>query len=802
MIFNYLKTALRFMLRQKAYSFINLAGLSVGIAAALIIVIYISDELSYDRFEPDAPLTYRLGFSASLQGNDLEAATTPAPVADAMRREIPEVTDAVRFGLWRTLPVSYGDRSFTEKHALVADSNFFNFFNFPLIEGDPLTALKGPNKMLLTSTGAVKYFGHESAIGQILLVGSGKTAYEITGIVSDPPANSHITFDVILSGESWDYMKDNQWTSNNLYTYFKVHEGADIDKVQEQLNGLIEKYTGPELEKYIGMTLAQFREQGNNVGLFAQPMLDIHLYSRLTDELTANGDIQYLKIFGAIALFILLIACINFMNLATARSASRAKEVGIRKTVGAVKSKLIFQFLTESTLYSLLSTALAIVLVGAVLTGFNTLANKSLTLSVLLETPILLSLIAFPVLTGVLAGSYPAFYLTAFRSAEVLKGRIRTGAAGSVFRNVLVTFQFVISIALIFGSLVVYRQLKFMQEKNLGFDRENVIDLLHTWSLGKNSAAFKDELSRHPEFVQSSYVNSVPPNYSWHSAWRKGGSEQDFLLYVYSVDYEHTETMGYRLKEGRFFSRDFPADTAAVVINEATFKAMAFNSLEEAEVISYQGDEPRTVKVIGILEDFNFLNPRDVVKPMIMVFGGEPNNEMAIRLSPGNTVEQIALLESLWKKYAPGSPFEYSFVDQNYDALFRAERRMSSIILIFTVLAISVACLGLFGLATYTAERRGKELSIRKVLGASVPQIIVLLTRNFITLVLVAFAVSAPLAWFLAESWLTGFANRISLGIDMVLLSGVTALVIAVATVSFQSIKASVENPVKAMRSE
>ncbi len=789
------------MLRQKGYSAINIAGLSLGIAASLLIILYVVDEVSYDRFHKDAERMYRLGFFGRLNGNDFNMAVSPAPVAEAMVTEIPEVESACRFGVWRTMPMAYEDKVFTERFMLVADSNFFDFFSFRVIAGDPKTALKGTNKVVITESAAKRYFGTENPIGKTILRGSEKTNTEITAVVEDAAPNSHIQFDMILSGESWKYMKDTQWTSNNLYTYFKLQPGAAISKVNARLAELGEKNMGPELEKYLGVTIKQLREQGNNVGLSTQPLVDIHLKSNLSEELTPNGNLQYVYIFIAIAVFIILIACINFMNLSTARSANRAKEVGVRKSIGAFRSRLIAQFLSESMIYSFISTVLALLLMVLLLNPFNTLAGKSLNLSLFANPLFIGAIVLFAFLVGLIAGSYPAFYLTSFKPVEVLKGKVRSGFKNSKLRNSLVVFQFMISISLMLGSLVVYKQLKFMQEKNMGFDKENVVDLLHTWSLDKNAKAFKDELATHPEFKGASFANRLPPNISWSNVFRKGGSEQDFLLQVYQVDQDHLATMKYTMAEGRFFSREFPTDSDAVVLNEAAYKLMGYDQMENQSVLNFNNDKPEPLKIIGVMKDFNFETLRNNVKPMAILLGGEPNGEMAIRLSPGNTQAQIQLLETIWKKHT-SSVFEYTFLDQNFDALFRSEQRMSSIILIFTGLTIFIACLGLFGLATYVGEQRAKEISIRKVMGATMTQVSILLFKDFTLLIVIAFCIAAPLGIYLMNNWLEGFAFHIGIDAWIVIISGLASLLIAMFTISFQSIKAARENPVKALKNE
>jgi putative ABC transport system permease protein len=801
MIRNYLKTALRIMLRQKGYSAINIAGLSLGIAASLFIILYVVDEVSFDRFHTDASRMYRLNFFGRLNGNDFNMALSPSPVAEAMVTEVPEVESTCRFGLWRTVPMAYEDKIFTERLMLVADSNFFDFFSFKIITGDPKTALKGTNKVVISESAAKRYFGNENPIGKTILRGSEKNNTEVTAVVQDAPPSSHIQYDMILSGESWNYLKDTQWTSNNIYTYFKLQPGGGINRVMARLAELGEKNMGPELEKYLGITLKQLREQGNNVGLASQPLLDIHLKSNLSEELTPNGNLQYVYIFIAIAVFITLIACINFMNLSTARSANRAKEVGVRKSIGAFRSRLVGQFLAESMIYSFISAVLALLLMVLLLNPFNTLAGKQLNLSLFTHPLFVVGLILFALLVGLIAGSYPAFYLTAFKPVEVLKGKVRSGFKNSKLRNSLVVFQFMISIALMLGSLVVYKQLRFMQEKNIGFDKENVIDLLHTWSLDKNAKAFKDEVATHPEFKGASFANRLPPNITWSNVFRKGGSEQDFLLQVYQVDYDHLATMKYTMSEGRFFSREFPTDTEAIVLNEAAYKLMGYEQMENQTVLNFNGETPQPLRLIGVMKDFNFETLRNSVKPLAIILGSEPNGEMAIRLSPGNTQAQIQLLETIWKKHS-SSVFEYSFLDQNFDALFRSEQRMSRIILIFTGLTIFIACLGLFGLATYVGEQRAKEISIRKVMGATMAQVSVLLFKDFTLLIVIAFCIAAPLGIYLMNNWLQEFAFHVSIGAWIVIASGVGSLLIALFTISFQSIKAARENPVNALKNE
>lgn len=804
MLRNYLKIAFRNLRNNKIYSTINILGLSLGIAASVLIVVFVGDELSYDKFHPQTENLYRVDFTGKLNGNEFNMAMTGAPIGPALAEEVPEVESTLRVGQWESVPMQHEELTFTEETVLVVEKNFFDFFSFQLLQGDPATVLDGPNKIVITEDNARKYFGDENPIGKVLLRGSDKTASEITGVISNPPSNSHLTYDMVISGDSWEYLKNENWSSNNLYTYFRTYPEVDMSNVQASLDGFIEKYFGPEIEQYLGFSMDELRAQGNNVGYGFMPVKDIHLYSELSEEPTTPGNIQYLYIFGAISIFIILIACINFMNLATAKSANRAKEVGVRKTIGASRIPLIGQFLTESMIYSFLSGIVALVLILIALQPFNALSGKSLSWVVFLDPVLLSGFFAFLFFIGLLAGSYPAFYLTSFSPSEVLKGKVRKGAKRSAFRNGLVVFQFFVSISLIISSLVVYKQLTYMQEVNLGFDKENVINLLHTRALGNNAEAFKQELLANTGFIAASYANNLPPEIDWTSVYRAVDTEQDYLFTINWVDHDHLDAMGYEMSEGRFFSKDFLSDSSAIVVNESAFKQIGWTELDGTQKISgYFNDENEEREVIGVIKDFNYDNLKLKIEPLIMGIAPENYQEMAIRLNPGDFSDRIELIETLWEKYANGAAFEYSFVDSNFDSLYRSEKNMGNIILVFTVLAISIACLGLFGLATFTTEQRAKEISIRKALGATMSNLVILLSRDFTLLVLVAFLLAGPLAYYIMDSyWLQNFAFKTSIGWVLIAGSGFISILIAWLTVSYQSFKTAASNPVDYLKSE
>ncbi len=809
MLKNYLVTAFRILWRQKGYSAINIFGLTLGIACSLLIIIYIADELSYDKFHTDRDRIYRAGFMAKIQGRDITSAQTGIPMAYALQNEFPEVESTLRIANRNSYPIRFEEKSFNEDKVLMVDSNFFQFFNFKLLVGNPVDVLRGPNKIVITESTAKKYFGYTGTgdlrpIGKTMIIGGDGKAAEITGIVKDTPSNSHFHFNFLVSLETWNGLKYGQWLSSEVTTYFKIRSGTNIQSVDNRYQHLVEKYGGPEVEKYLNMSLQHFIDQGGKLGFFSTPMLDIHLTSNHEGELEPNGSEQYLYLFGAIAFFIIILACINFMNLSTARSANRAKEVGVRKTIGAMRGRLLGQFLMESYMYTAIAVVLAVGVVFVSMTYFNLLTGKILTATALAHPVAIAGLIGFTLLVGLMAGSYPAFYLTSFKPIDVLKGKVRAGMKSSGIRNFLVVFQFLISITLIISTLMVYKQLKFVQSKSLGFNKENVINLLHTKSLGKNTEAFRNELLKYPEVIAASYANKLPPDIDWSTIFRPSGTEQDHLMNIYAMDYDHLAAMNFQMVKGRFFSRDFPTDTAAIILNETAARQMGLQDFEGKSLYThFESEKGKDLHIIGIIKDFNFRSLHDVIGPMVVVLGPDLYYEMAIRLTPGNELEKVKTIERAWKKFSANNAFEYSFLDENFNAKFRTEQQLGQLFLVFTSLAILIACLGLLGLATFTAEQRAKEISIRKVMGASVSQMAVLVAKDFAKLVVIAFVIAVPVTWYCVENmFLSQFAYRIDFDILVVILSGLAAFLIAVVTISSQAIKAAMGNPVKSLRSE
>lgn len=810
MLRNYIITTLRILSRQKVYSAINLFGLTLGITSTLLLILYIVDEASYDRFHTDADRMYRSVMSARLNGQDFQTAYTGIPMMEAMLKDVPAVESAVRISKWSTIPVRYEDKNFTENRFLLADSNFFDFFNFQLLVGNPKTVLNGPNKVVISESTAKKYFGYTgpgdlSPIGKMFFIGSqGENKAEVTGIVADTPHNSHLKFDFLLSITTWQQLNYPIWLNSTVITYFKIRPNTSIADVDNMYTHFTNTYISKEVEQFMQMNMAQLEQSGNFIRYSSQPIIDIHLHSQFTDELEPNGNIRYLYLFGLIAIFLIVLACINFMNLSTARAANRAKEVGIRKTIGALRHKLVGQFMMESYLYTILAVVFALMLVSLSLNFFNSITAKDIAFSSLLSPMFLGGLFVFTLIIGALAGSYPAFYLTAFKPAEVLKGKVRAGFKSSGIRNALVVFQFFASIGLIISTLMVFQQLKFVQQQNLGFDKRNIMTLLHTMNLEKNGEAFKNELKQYSEIEHVTFVNRMPPNIDWSSVFRITETGQDQLLTVYVADYDALETMGYQLAAGRYFSRDFKTDTAACLINEAAMRQLGWDSHEGKKILSrFNTMEGNELDVIGVIKNFNYESLKNNIRPMIVILGSEPNFEAGIRFSSDDIRRNIDLVESIWKKYAPQAPFEYSFLDSNFAAKYKAEERMGQVFIIFTGLAIIIACLGLLGLATYSAEQRAKEISVRKVMGASVSQLVLLLSKDFARLVIIAFVLAIPLTlYLLQEYWLSGFAYRIDFNPWIIGGAGLLALVVALFTISFQALRAAMGNPVDALRSE
>ncbi len=806
MLRNYLKTALRNLWKNKGFSAINIIGLATGIATCLVILLYVLDELSYDKYNVNAERIYRIDEEVKFGDNHYNGTDAPALMGPEFSKDFPQIEHYNRFRWGGGLTIKFKGEKFKEDRVAYADSTLFDVFTLPLIDGDPRTALKSPNSLVITETIAKKYFNTTHAVGQT--IEANDKNYKITGVIKDIPQQSHFHFDFFLSQSENADSKDDNWLSNNYQTYLVIRPGTDIDRLTAEFNRKFESFVAPMLKSIINLDITDFKKGGGYLKVSLMPLTRIHLYSNLQDELDANGDIEYVYIFSAIAIFILLIACVNFMNLSTARSANRAKEVGVRKVLGSLRKNLIGQFLTESLLISFISFILAIGLVFLLLPLFNELAQKSLQGFALFSPGMISSILLLMIIVGLLAGSYPAFFLSSFQPIEVLKGKLSRGFKGSFLRNSLVVFQFCISIVLMVGTAVIYNQLSYIRHKDVGFTKDQVLVIKETYALGSQAQAFKKELMQLPGVKSSTYTGFLPVN-----GWRNNDAlftTTDFDIkkaisaQQWEVDDDYISTLQMKMKLGRNFSKQYLSDSGAVIINEAAEKFLAGKNPLTSKL--YRIDDIKTKKtlsfnVIGVIKNFNFNTLREEITPLALYL--RPNyGSLAVRITTRDVPGLLAQIKAKWKAMVPGQAFSYSFMDEDFNKQYSAEQRTGQISITFSVLAILIACLGLFGLVTYAAEQRIKEIGIRKVLGANIPNIMTMLSKDFIKLVLVAVVIAIPVSWWVMNKWLQDFAYRIQISWMVFALAAIGALFIALATVSFQAIKAALANPVKSLRTE
>lgn len=800
MLKNYFTVALRNVLKHKFFSIINILGLAIGMTSCLFIYIYIADELSFDKFHSRYQDIYRVGLEGKIGTQELNVTTSSYPVAAAMQQNIPGIEQTVRLWAASGVVFKYNDKTFTENDLFYADSTFLEFFDFTLLKGNAKTALIEPNTIVLTPALAEKYFGTQEPMGQIITVGSRQKALKVTGIIATPPQNSHLQFNALISFVTASDQLFQGWTGNSLLTYVRKNPNTTVADVNQKLDDLVAANVGPELEQGLGISFTDFKKNGGRYAYYIYPMTDTRLYSTMRQDQFPNSDIMYVYIFGIVGAFILVIACINFMNLSTARSAGRAKEVGLRKALGSLRGQLMGQFLSESMLYSLVAIVISVVACYLLLPGFNLLAGKQLDFSALRSSQFILGAIILIAIVGVLAGSYPAFYLTAFSPTEVLKGKVKAGMKSKGVRSSLVVVQFFISILLIISTAIVFQQLDYMQNRNLGLDRQSVLNLQHLNRLESNQRAFKTELLKQTGIAHASFTNNLLPGQNNTTVFREKGNDKDYLFETYYADHDYLNVLKLDLKEGRFFTNN-AADTATLVINETAAREFGWTeNIIGREVVNYNGPTPQTMRVVGLVKDFAFESLKDKVRPLILQYSPELRF-MMVRYT-GNPQQALEKIQTLWKNFAPGIPFEYSFLDENFDALFRSEQRLKNIATVFTGLAIFVACLGLFALAAFTTEQRTKEIGIRKALGASVGRLTYILSWEFTVLVLLAFVPAAVGAWYLTNQWLTGFAYRTEVNPILFVLGGAASLAVAWLTVAFQALKAARSNPVDSLRYE
>jgi putative ABC transport system permease protein len=800
---NYWKITYRNLVKNKFYSLINIFGLSLGIACCLLILAYIGYELSYDSYHKNGDHIFRIVSKRTVSGQTSELARSPAPVGPTMVEELPEVVNAVRFSPTVKRVFAYQDKTFFEEGVLYVDQSLFDVFSFELIEGDPKTALEVPFTMVFTEKTAQKYFGNESPVGKFV-TWDNKFEYRVTGVVKDPPPNSHFTFNALASFATFIKYdpRIGSWNGGSFVTYLLLQENTDVKKFEQKMKGFHEKYLGPAL-----------KERGIELETYLQPLKSIHLHSHVQYELGDNSDIRLIYAFWAIAVIILLIACINFMNLSTARSAGRAKEVGMRKVLGAQRTKLIGQFLGESFVFSLLSLVFAIILAKSFLPYFSGLAGKAIYLNAF-ETPVVYAVLAaIVVFVGMVAGSYPAFFLSAFRPIAALRGHVMEGSKSSRLRSVLVVFQFALSVILIICTIIVFQQHSYMQNKDLGFNKKDLLSVaIQNDEVRIGLESFKQDLLNIRGVEKAGLSSMVPGEmYLFNIGTYPEGYARDQMVRMdnFLVDYGFLDTLGIEVVRGRGFSKEITTDyTYAVMINQTAARTLGWDDPVGKTIELPSGDSQARKTVIGVFRDIHQRSLYSVVAPTVIQYIGTEGaienraRRLTLRLNTDDIPGVMKKIEEKWKNTFPHHPYYSFFLDEFFDGQHQAEKKLGSIFRTFSILAVIIGSLGLFGLSSFLAEKRTKEIGIRKVLGSSVSSIAILLTRKFLLLVAVANILAWPVAFFAMNKWLQNFPYPVKIGIGTFLLTTLFAFGIALFTVGLQSIKAARANPVDALRYE
>jgi putative ABC transport system permease protein len=804
---NYLLVALRNIKNHKSFSLINITGLAIGIASCLLILFFVRSELSYDRFHEKANRIYRVGFTFHVGTNQFDAALGPCPLAAAMMDEFPEVEKAARIFARQSrggdVFVRYGEKRYKENKFLWADPEILDILTIPFIEGNPEEALTQPHSVVLTAEAAEKYFGGDEPVGKMLELEDG-SLYMVRGVTEEWPESSHFHFDFLAAFSSLPKSKDLDYYDTAVFTYILLREGASIDVLESKLPDFSGKCMAPIIEKIMAVPYEEFLNSGNFIGFMTQPLNDIHLRSIWGNELEPQGSFNTVVIFSAIAVLILIVACVNFINLTTAKSTLRANEVGVRKVVGGSRAQLVQQFLTESILLSFISFVLALIFVELALPVFNTLVSREFSSDRILDGSFLFVLLIGAILIGVAAGSYPAFLIASFRPVAVLKGKLRSSLKGRRFRDALVIFQFCASVVLLIGTAVIYTQLHYIRNKELGFDKEHVVVIQRAEKLGQQQLAFKDQLKQNPDVLSATFTDSLPQMLLEAKVFQKEGegSQENNTLITITADNDLLETYGIEFIAGRYFQRERSTDAMAVVLNETAIKALDIqNPLEKRLVLV--GLKRKPMDIIGIINDFHMESLHTKIGPTAVILAGaRPSVLLSVRVRPGDLPKTLGFLEEKWRQFTNSQPFEYVFFDEQFDLLYKAEIQAGKVITAFASLAVFIACLGLLGLASFTAGQRTKEIGIRKVLGATTSGILILLNKAFVMRVLAANLVAWPLAYYAMNRWLQNFAYRIRINVWMFLASAAIAMLIALFTVSCQTVRAARSNPVDSLRYE
>ncbi len=798
--------SLRALNRQKGYVLLNIMGLSIGIACSLLIILFITNELSYDKFINQKERIYRIILNGKIGEQELNVSSTASPIGPAVLQEFPEVENFTRINTWGETIIKNNDISYSLNDFMEADSTFFQIFDFPLLNGNTKTVLNAKHKVVLSESTAKKIFGNENPVDKTLKVGNDSIPYRVTGVFKDIPTNCSFRISAIGSFVTNNRANDNQWLSNSFETFLLLKPNTKQQDVEARFPELIKKHIGPDVQKFLGITLEDFLSKGNKYNFYLQPVSKIHLSPEIIHELKPSSDPKYILIFGIVAILIIVIAAINFMNLSTAQSFRRAKEVGIKKVSGSSRIMLIYQFLAESILLSFASLLIALIIVELALPYFNNLLQTRLFIDYLGNWYTIPLLLLLALIVGIFSGSYPAFILSSFSPYSVLKGKVKEGMKRGVLRSTLVVLQFSISIILIVGTTIMFRQINYMLNKDLGFNKENLIIISRASALRGSVHAFKEALSKIPGVEKVSASTAAPSHTNNNNGYMmEGRSKETFLLETNWVDYDYLETYQLKLDTGRFFSEAFPTDKEACLITQTAVKQFNLTSpLTTRFITSDDNNKIIYIPVIGVVKDYHVRSLQYEVSPGILRFKTDDIRwgYFNVRINSAKPSETINAIESVWKEFTSNDPLQYSFLDQDFERLYKEERQNSRLSILFAILAIIIASLGLFGLTSFTIEQRVKEIGVRKAMGASVTSIFLLISKEIIILVSLSAVIAWPVIYFVAKSWLQNYYYRISLGVSDFVLGFVIAIVIALITISYRTIKTARLNPTVSLRYE
>jgi putative ABC transport system permease protein len=806
MLKNLLKHSVRSFKRQRSYLIINVLGLSIGIACSLLITLYLLNEATYDRYNTKKDRIYRTILNGKIGGQEVTIATSPAIMGPTLVKEFPEVESFLRMSGKGPNVIDYNNQSFVENDIIEVDSSFFDFFSVPVLKGDQANLLNAPHKAVLSETTARKIFGDINPIDKELKIGTDTVRYIITGVMADIPEKTHFKANILTSFVTNKNKANNPvWMSNNLSTYLLLKPNTSYKDVDAKFHDLLVKYVGPELQKFMGISMDDFLKQGNAYRFFLQNLKDAHLDPSIRQEFKAAVDPKYLEIFGGIAILVVLIAAINFMNLATAQASRRAKEVGVKKVGGSTRGMLIAQFLSESFLLTIAALVFAIIIIKATLPYFNDLLDVNLSLKLLSAWYTIPALILFALFVGLLAGSYPAFYLSSFNPYEVLKGSLKTSSKNTYLRRILVTFQFAVSILLIIGTIVMYRQINFMLNKDVGFNKEQLLVIDRAHAVWQKNKAFKDAVREIPGVVNVSSSTAVPgKNNNTNGYGLEGRSEESFLMTTAWVDYDFLDTYGMKLASGRTFDRSFSADSTGCLVNESAVKNFTITDPEKTRVVEPGDKEHQYRQILGVVKNFNFESLRNPIQPYIMKVQDKNMlwGYITVRLKPENYTKTIAAIESKWKEFVPNTPLQYFFLDEEFERMYIQEKQNAQMAVIFSILAIFIASLGLFGLTSFTVEQRTKEIGVRKAMGSSIGGIYVEISKEIVILVSISALIAWPVIYYWSGKWLENFYFRISPGLFSFVSGLLIAIGIAVITISYRIMKAARVNPAQSLKYE